>query len=118
MSKNPFDPFELSNLYPTKPKADSRRAFTPTQKKQILYQQNNKCAKCHKPLDPRAIHFHHIKPWSSGGRTITQNGAALCPTCHEILTHKERLKKVDKRRKKKSSNIFDLPEVKLPKDFL
>jgi 5-methylcytosine-specific restriction endonuclease McrA len=99
-----------------KSKRDTRRAFTPTQKKEILYQQNNKCAKCHKPLDPRAIHFHHIKPWSSGGRTITVNGAALCPTCHEIITHKERLKKVDKK-KRKSSNVFDLPKVSL-KDLL
>ena len=97
-------------------KRDTRRAFTPTQKKEILYQQNNKCAKCHKPLDPRAVHFHHIKPWSSGGRTITVNGAALCPTCHEIITHKERLKKVDKK-KRKSSNVFDLSKVSL-KDLL
>ena len=81
---------------------DTRRVFSQSQKKEILYQQDNKCARCHEKLDPRAIHFHHIKPWSSGGRTITQNGAALCPKCHEILTHKERLKKMDKKRRKRT----------------
>ena len=102
-----------------KRKRDSRRSFTSTQKKEILYQQDNKCAKCHKKLDPRAIHFHHEKPWSSGGRTITANGRAVCGTCHEILSHKERLKKVDKKRRtKKPSSIFDLPKIDLPKGYL
>jgi 5-methylcytosine-specific restriction endonuclease McrA len=111
----PKNPFELPSLYPSQPRRDTRRSFTSTQKKEILYQQDYKCARCHKKLDPRATHFHHAKPWSSGGRTITVNGRALCASCHEILTHKERLKKVDKRRKKKPSSVFDLPETKLPK---
>ncbi len=75
---------------------DKKRAFSTTQKNQILYQQNNKCGKCHKPLDMRAIEYHHIKPWSAGGRTITVNGAALCPTCHKIIGHEERLKEQEK----------------------
>jgi len=114
----PKNPFELPSPYSSQPKRDSRRSFTSTQKKEILYQQNSKCARCHKKLDPRAIHFHHKKPWSSGGRTITVNGRALCADCHEILSHKERLKKVDKKRRKKSSSIFDLPKIKLPKSYL
>jgi recombinational DNA repair protein (RecF pathway) len=75
---------------------DPRRAFTQTQKNEILYQQNNRCAKCHDPLDPRAKHFHHIKGWAAGGRTVTVNGAALCPTCHAKTEHNERLNKVDR----------------------
>ncbi|MEM3580519.1 MAG: HNH endonuclease signature motif containing protein [Candidatus Bathyarchaeia archaeon] len=115
----PIDTFELLGLKSSKPKRDSRRAFTATQKKEILYQQDNKCARCHKPLDPRATHFHHIKPWSAGGRTITVNGAAVCANCHEIITHKERLKKVDKkRRRKKESDIFDLSKVKSLRDII
>jgi len=102
--RNPLD-VSFPSLYPSQPKRDSRRSFLSTQRKEILYQQDNKCAKCHEKLDPRAIHFHHIKPWSSGGRTITQNGAALCPKCHEILTHKERLRKVDKKRKKRKPSL-------------
>jgi len=99
------------------PKRDSRRAFTQTQKKEIRSKQNNKCAKCHKKLDPRAIHFHHKKPWSSGGKTTVANGKAVCGTCHEILSHKERLKKVDKKRKKKQPSIFDMPKIKFPKGY-
>lgn len=96
--KNPLD-ISFPSLYPSQTRKDTRRSFSSTQRKEILHQQDNKCAKCHEKLDPRAIHFHHIKPWSSGGRTMTQNEAALCPKCHEILTHKERLKRVDKKRK-------------------
>ncbi len=78
---------------------DTRRIFSQSQKKEILYQQDGKCARCHKKLDPRATHFHHEKPWASGGRTKVVNGRALCASCHEILSHKDRLKRVDRKRK-------------------
>ena len=102
-------------------KRDSRRSFTRTQKNEILYQQDNKCAKCHKKLDPRATEFDHKKPWAAGGRTVTVNGRALCANCHKIVTHKTRLKQVDKKRKatkrkpakkrrtRKPKNPFDVP---------
>jgi 5-methylcytosine-specific restriction endonuclease McrA len=101
--KNPFEikasrnPFQIS----VKPKKDTRRSFTDTQKKEILYQQDNKCARCHKKLDPRATQFDHRKPWASGGRTITENGRALCSDCHDIVSHNQRLKRVNKKRKLK-----------------
>lgn len=100
-------PFRLPKTVlglPTQKKKDSRRSFSPTQKKQILAQQNNKCARCHEKLDPRAIHYHHKKPWTSGGRTIVGNGKALCPKCHEITTHETRLDTIDKGRKPRNSN--------------
>jgi hypothetical protein len=109
-SENPFGmDLGLSASDKTDKARDTRRAFTKTQKDEILYQQNNRCAgnDCnHKKLDPRAIHYHHIKSWSESGRTITTNGAALCPTCHAISHHKENLKKVDKKPKKTSNNSF------------
>ena len=74
---------------------DKRRAFTITQKTAILYQQDSKCAICHKKLDPRAIDYDHIKEWSASGKTIIKNGAALCPICHRIKTHKSLVKKID-----------------------
>jgi 5-methylcytosine-specific restriction endonuclease McrA len=120
LPKNPYDLRDVASVLvggpeKKKPIRDSRRAFNQTQRNRILFQQNSKCAKCHKKLDPRAMHFHHKKPWSSGGRTITENGRALCPTCHAIVTSEERLKKVDKKRRtKKPSNIFDIPRIKLP----
>ncbi|MEM2112016.1 MAG: hypothetical protein QXX08_09105 [Candidatus Bathyarchaeia archaeon] len=91
-------------LIPSKPKMsprDTRRIFTPTQKNEILHQQNGRCAGTHcrhQKLDPRAIYFHHGKAWSSGGKTIVQNGYALCPLCHKLATHKQQLEKVDRRR--------------------
>jgi len=99
----------LPSLYPSQTRKDSRRSFSPTQKKEILYQQDSKCARCHKKLDPRATHFHHEKPWASGGRTKVVNGRALCADCHEIISHKDRLKRVDKGRKaKESDSLFKL----------
>lgn len=88
-------------------KRDPRRTFTQTQKKEILYQQDNKCARAechHKKLDPRDIEFHHKKPWASGGKTVTVNGRALCGSCHKIVTHELKLKEVDKKRKPKQDN--------------
>jgi hypothetical protein len=76
---------------------DTRRAFTTTQKNEILYQQNNKCAKCREDLDPRVAEFDHIEPWAYRGRTVTRNGAALCPNCHRLKTHHDRLQKLDEK---------------------
>ncbi|OIO21031.1 hypothetical protein AUJ13_05910 [Candidatus Micrarchaeota archaeon CG1_02_49_24] len=46
---------------------DTRRIFSATQKKQLLYQQNSKCGLCHKKLDPREIEYDHKKPWAARG---------------------------------------------------
>ena len=103
MKDNLFD-FKPIGFYSSQQKRverDSRRAFTQTQKNEILSRQNYKCAKCHKPLDLITAEFDHIKPWEAGGRTITSNGRALCADCHKRVTHKTRLKKVDKNRKRK-----------------
>jgi len=83
---------------------DIRRSFTITQKNDLRHQQDNRCAsdECkHSKLDQRTIHYHHIKPWAAGGKTITQNGAALCPDCHELIKHKTNLKNAEKRGEKK-----------------
>lgn len=121
--------FDLDDPFRVKGKnegRDKRRSFTQTQKNQIRYQQNDKCAICHKPLDPRTTQYDHKKPWADKGRTITANGRALHADCHAIKTHNDRLKKIDKKpakkqqfnpmdellgtsgsKKKKSSNPFD-----------
>ena len=98
MPKSPFASLPTS-LFPNQPKKDTRRAFSPTQKKEALARQKYKCARCREELDPRATHFHHKVSWASGGRTITKNEVALCSKCHDIITHAERLKIVDKKRK-------------------
>ena len=94
---------------------DTRRSFTRTQKNEIIYQQNNKCARCHKKLDPRAIEFDHKRAWAAGGRTITVNGRAVCGTCHKIITHEGRLKKADKKKKeRKNYDLFGLSKLEQP----
>ena len=108
-----------SNNFFDESERDTRRAFTQTQKKEILYQQDNKCAICHKKLDPRDIEYDHKKPWASGGRTKTVNGRALCGSCHNKITHKTKLKKVDSKKtnpkKPKSNDIFGFGDYKPPK---
>jgi 5-methylcytosine-specific restriction endonuclease McrA len=83
---------------------DRRRAFTRTQKNEIWAQQKGKCAICKKPLDPRTVEYDHGKAWANGGKTVIKNGRALCPQCHKLKTHKERLRKVDKKRNSPSSS--------------
>jgi nitrate/TMAO reductase-like tetraheme cytochrome c subunit len=104
--KNPFQ-----NKRQLQGDRDERRAFNTTQRKEILHQQDNRCARnlCHKRLDPRDIHFHHDKPWASGGRTITENGRALCGSCHNIVEHEKRLKDVDRKRPGSKNGSFGGP---------
>jgi 5-methylcytosine-specific restriction endonuclease McrA len=78
---------------------DKRRAFTQSQKKEIQYQQGGKCAACKKPLDPRDIEYDHKKPWADKGHTVSENGRALCGSCHNKVTHAHNLSKVDGRKK-------------------
>lgn len=87
---------------------DSRRTFSPTQRNEILHQQNNRCANCQKQLDPRDTHFDHKKPWADRGRTIIANGRALCGSCHNIITHEERLRRVDVKREPKTERTEDV----------
>jgi hypothetical protein len=103
--------------YKSNKSRDTRRSFTTPQKNEILYQQNNLCAgeDCnHKRLDPRTTRFHHIKPWSEKGRTITTNGAALCPGCHEIVHHYKRLDNVENRSDGDEEEEYE--EQEAPKD--
>lgn len=101
--------FSSVNLYPRQEQSgrDKRRAFTESQKHEILHQQNYKCATCHKKLDLRVTEYDHIKPWADKGKTKIINGAALCPTCHRLKTHKETVRKVESRKKKEGRKHSD-----------
>jgi len=106
--KNPFGSnLPRSGIFGSQEKneRDSRRSFTSSQKKEILGNQNNKCDNCSKKLDPRDIHYHHKKPWADGGKTIVSNGRAVCGSCHNKLSHKDTLKKVDKKRKRDNGSF-------------
>ena len=111
-NKNPFGlpqikikPIDLGLGRPERDK-DSRRTFTRTQKNEIWAQQNGKCANCHKRLDPRTVEYDHIRPWADKGKTIKENGAALCAECHKLKTHKDRLDNIEKESKRKGHGLF------------
>jgi 5-methylcytosine-specific restriction endonuclease McrA len=100
---NPFDfpnPFDNNQT-----EKDTRRAFSQTQKKEILAKQGFKCARCHEKLGV-GYHFDHIKPWAEGGKTTVRNGQVLCAQCHEEKSHRGRLDTVDEGRKTKNNNPF------------
>ena len=86
---------------------DTRRAFSQSQKNEIWDRQKGKCkgSHCrHSQLLRGATHYDHIKPHEDGGKTTVKNGQALCATCHALKSNKDRLKKVDKKRKKKTND--------------
>lgn len=103
--KNPLN-ISLPSIHPSQTRKDSRRSFTQTQKNAILVQQNGKCAMCYRKLDPIVAEYDHKKSWASGGKTIIKNGRALCANCHKKTTHEARLKRVDKKRKPKNTNLL------------
>ena len=78
-----------------------RQSISRSQKNEILAQQKNKCIHCNKMLDMRATHFDHIKEVYKGGKSVINNLQALCANCHNIKTHKEKLKKVEAKREKR-----------------
>lgn len=90
---------------------DKNRSFKQSQKNEILYQQGGKCAKCHKQLDPRDIEFDHKKAWADKGRTVTENGRALCGSCHNIVTHGQRLGKAEGKSEKKKPQRDPVDEL-------
>ena len=95
--------------YPKEKNRDKRRKFTRSQEKEIWDRQHGYCHKCEKKLRQTATHYHHIKPWSQGGKTIINNGQALCTDCHNRETNKNIVKKVElKSRTKASKNQFPL----------
>ena len=92
---------------------DSRRSFTKTQKNEIWERQNGRCAKCPKKLDTRTVEYDHIKPWADKGKTILENGEALCANCHKLKSHSDKLKKFNKKKKQSAEkNIFGIPTPK------
>lgn len=97
--------FGIPNSFDNQTEKDTRRSFTATQKKEILAQQDFKCASCRRKLGV-AYHFHHAKAWAVGGETTVKNGRAVCANCHEKISHRERLKNVEKRRPKDSNQFF------------
>lgn len=96
-------------LSPKKEKS-KRESVAKSQKNEVLARQKNKCARCKKLLDMRATHFDHIKEVYKGGKSTVSNLQALCANCHNIKTHKDKLKQTEKKkaeaRKKNEPSLF------------
>jgi len=58
------------------------RAFTVNQKREAYEKQKGKCRKCGKKFEIEEMEGDHIKLWSEGGKTITENCQMLCIEDH------------------------------------
>jgi len=64
------------------------RAFTEKQKRETYERQNGICPKCKKHFEIEKMEAHHIKLWSEGGKTITENCQMLCKDDHRDESRK------------------------------
>ena len=58
-----------------------KRLFTQKQRNIIAWLSGGYCNLCKSKLT-NDFHADHIFPFSKGGKTVIQNGQALCPSCN------------------------------------
>jgi hypothetical protein len=63
---------------------DPKRYFSAQQRAEIFNRSKGKCQEpsCDIPITGTNFHADHIKPHSLGGRTVVENGRALCTKCN------------------------------------
>ena len=86
-----------------------REPIARSQKNEVLARQKNRCAKCNSLLDMRATHFDHKREVYKGGKSTVSNLQALCANCHNIKTHKDKLKNTERKKmesRKKHTGLF------------
>lgn len=92
-----------------------KRKYIPKGDKiKVLERQNDKCAKCKKPINLKIAKFDHKKPIALGGSDTLRNIWALCPECDHIKTTQDRAKIAKKKQKEKEAPTGFLEGV-LPK---
>ena len=67
----------------------TKRAFSYTEKRGVLYNQGYRCAHCNKRISIRSSEADHVHPYSAGGSTDGSNAQMLCRTCHKKKTKSE-----------------------------
>ena len=91
----------------SKPERDDKRTFGITIQKKTYDNQNGKCFKCHIPVKSSHMEYHHLKAWSKGGKTTSDNCVGLCHNCHKDIHDDARIKEGDKKRKApKNDNLL------------
>ena len=58
------------------------RAFTDNQKREAFEKQKGICPKCAMPFALSQMEADHIKPWSKGGKSTSDNCQMLCKDCN------------------------------------
>lgn len=64
------------------------RVFTEKQKRELFENQNGTCPLCKKNFNISEMEADHVKPWSKGGKTNTDNGQMLCQPCNRTKSDK------------------------------
>ncbi len=59
------------------------RSFEDSIKIPKYMEQEGKCAHCKNEFKIKEMHADHIKPWSKGGKTISDNCQMLCAKCNQ-----------------------------------
>ena len=67
----------------------TKRAFSYTEKRGVLYNQGYRCAHCNKRITIRSSEADHVHPYSAGGSTDGSNAQMLCRACHKKKTKSE-----------------------------
>ncbi len=93
------------------------RIFSSIQRGILIFQSAGRCASCNKRLSGY-FHADHIIPWSKGGKTLINNGQALCEKCNLKKGNKMALKLRDWQEKAISKAIKWLAVTKKDKHFL
>ena len=60
----------------------SVRPFGPREKREAYERQDGECRMCGEKFDISEMEADHIKPWSQGGKTISENCQMLCKACN------------------------------------
>ncbi len=81
-----------SGIYPYVITGDDKhlnlRSFSEQKKREAYERQKGICSKCKEHFEYEEMHGDHIKPWSKGGKTVSDNCSMLCIKCNRQKSDK------------------------------
>lgn len=69
-------------------KALNIRAFSDNQRREAYEKQKGFCPNCNESFEIEEMEADHIKPWSKGGKSISENCQMLCKNCNRVKSGK------------------------------